>query len=204
MLNPPAGSVRHMEETRSTLLVRLKDRTDQEAWQIFDQLYRPMLVGFACTRGLHQADAEDAAQQCIQSVLANIDRYEHVGSFKSWLRTIVENKIRDQRRRRRDQDAGSAVWDNVADDAPAPEAEWERHWMMEHLRYCVERVRPNIAESTYQAFYQNVIEGAPAKEVAQRLGITANQVYVAKFRVLERVRSLLTELTGYDLGESLA
>lgn len=38
-----------MDETRSTLLIRLRDRGDQEAWQIFDQLYRPMLVGFAIT-----------------------------------------------------------------------------------------------------------------------------------------------------------
>lgn len=192
-----------MDETRSTLLIRLRDRGDQEAWHIFDQLYRPMLIGFAVTRGLHQADAEDVAQQCIQSVLDHIDRYEHVGSFKSWLRTIVENKMRDMWRKRRDHDAASGVWSNLQDDQPAPAEVWEQHWLMEHLRYCLQRIRPDIAETTYQAFHQNVIEGLGAKEVAERLGLTTNQVYVAKFRVLERVRTMLNELTGYDLGDAL-
>ncbi len=68
-----------MEDTRSTLLVRLRDPTDQDAWRTFDELYRPMLVGYACARGLDQADAEDVAQQCIQAVL------KQIGANRTWI-----------------------------------------------------------------------------------------------------------------------
>lgn len=190
-----------MEDTRSTLLVRLADRGDQEAWHTFDQLYRPMIVGYACTRGLDNADAEDVAQLCIESVVKHIAdyRHQHIGSFKAWLRSIAANKIRDLYRRRRDQQADSAIWNQHHDPKPTPDEVWERHWLMEHLRYCVEKVRPDIADHTYWAFYHTVIENLPAKETAARLGIPVNQVYVAKFRVLERIRASLRDLTGFDV-----
>jgi RNA polymerase sigma-70 factor (ECF subfamily) len=179
--------------------VRLTDRDDQEAWSTFNELYRPMLVGYARRRGLDGADADDVAQQCVEAVLANIDRYQHTGSFKAWLRTIAENRIKDHFRKRREQQVRSGVWAAQADEGPAPDEVWERHWLVEHLRYCVEKVRPDIAEHTYQAFYMNVIEERPAQETADRIGISVNQVYVAKFRVMERIRRMLQELTGTDL-----
>lgn len=188
-----------MDETRSTLLVRLTDRDDEDAWRTFNELYRPMLVGYARRRGLDAADADDVAQQCVEAVLANIERYQHTGSFKAWLRTITENRIKDLFRKRREQQVRSGVWAVQADDTPAPDEEWEQHWLVEHLRYCVEQVRPDIAEQTYQAFYQNVIEDRSAKETAERVGISVNQVYVAKFRVMERIRRMLQELTGTDI-----
>ena len=193
-----------MEDTRSTLLVRLTNREDEDAWRTFDKLYRPMLVGYARTRGLSTHDAEDVAQQCVEAVLGNIDRYQHVGSFKAWLRTIAENKIRDESRRRREQQAPASVLSAQADSDPGPSEIWERHWFNEHLRYCVEQGRPDVSENTYQAFYPNVIEGRPAKAVAERLGISVNQVYVSKFRVMERVRRMLADLTGSDFARLLA
>jgi RNA polymerase sigma-70 factor (ECF subfamily) len=188
-----------VDDTRSTLLARLTDRDDEEAWCTFNELYRPMLVGYAHKRGLDAADADDVAQQCVEAVLANIDRYQHTGSFKAWLRTIAQNRIRDLFRKRREQQVDSGVWAAQADDEPAADELWERHWLAEHLRYCVEKVRPDIAEHTYRAFVENVIDERPAAETAERLGLTVNQVYVAKFRVLERIRNLLVDLTGSDL-----
>lgn len=193
-----------MDPTRSTLLVRLADPEDQEAWRIFDRLYRPMLVGFSRTRGLEQADAEDVAQHCTAAVLKHIAQFQHrhAGSFKGWLRSIAENRIRDLARARgagrREEQADTGIWSRQADDAENPEQSWERHWLREHLRYCLEQIRPDIAESTFLAFHQNVLEERPAKEVAEALGMTANQVYVAKFRVLERIRNMMLELTGPD------
>ncbi len=161
-----------------------------------------MIVGYARTRGVDSADADDIAQQCIESVIKHIGDYhhQHIGSFKAWLRSIAENKIKDLFRRRRELQADSAVWDEHRDPNPGPEQVWERHWLMEHLRYCVEKVRPDIADHTYWAFYYTVVENRPAKETAERLSITVNQVYVAKFRVLERIRASLSELTGMDIA----
>lgn len=195
-----------MDDTRSTLLHRLADRSDDEAWSIFDRVYRPMLVGYARTRGFDQADAEDVSQQTIEQVVKHVGDFEHrhPGSFKAWLRSIAENKIRDRVRKLAPHQAASGILTHAAGPEPDPAEAWEQHWLLEHLRYCVERVRPDIAENTYWAFYYHVIEDVPVRETAERLNITANQVYVAKFRVLERIRTLLTELTGVDLCTALS
>ncbi len=190
-----------MDETRSTFLVRLKDRTDQEAWQVFDQLYRPILVRYACDRGLDHAGAADIFQQCAQAVLKHIDNYQHTGSFRAWLRTIVDNKVRDLLRSRRPRQADTGLLACQADPQPGPEQIWEQVWLTEHLRYCVEKVRSELADNTYAAFMAFAIEGQPAAVVAEKLGLSMNSVYVAKHRVIERIRRLMVELTGSDAIE---
>ena len=191
-----------MDTTRTTLLLRLKDGTDQAAWRTFDQLYRPMLVRYACARGLDLSDAEDVAQQCVQAVLGKIDQYEHLGSFKTWLRAITENKVCDRFRvRGREVQAGTSLWAGRADSQPNPEELWEQQWWSGHLRHCAEVVRGEVAEHTFAAFLGYAMEGQPASVVAGRLGLTVNQVYVSKHRVLDRIRGLMLELTGVEMAE---
>lgn len=187
-----------MEETRTTLLIRLKNGEDQTAWRIFDQLYRPLIVNYARARGLTTHDSEDVAQQCMQAVLDRIGEYKHEGSLRSWLRAIAQNKICDRfRAMGREVQAGSAVWADKSDpNAAPPDGLWEQHWWKAHLQQGMEVVRGEVAQTTFAAFVCYAIEGQPAEKVAQSLGMSVNQVYVAKHRVLDRIRALITEWTG--------
>lgn len=186
-----------MEETRSELLLRLKNGDDQTAWRTFNQLYRPMLVAYAVSRGLESHDAEDVAQQCMEAVLGKISSYEHQGSFKSWLRAIAEKKVCDRYRARgREKQVPAAVLGGKPDPSPAPDELWEREWWNAHLRHGAETVRAEVAETTFAAFVAYALEGNAAEAVAKSLGLTVNQVYVAKHRVLSRIRSLIFEWTG--------
>ncbi|MHC5028288.1 MAG: RNA polymerase sigma factor [Planctomycetota bacterium] len=190
-----------MDQTRSTLLVRLRDRSDQTAWRTFDDLYRPMLQGYARARGLDAASADDVAQLCIAAVLEQIGTYEHLGSFRAWLRTIVERRICDLYRKRREVQADTGVWASRPGEEEAPPELFDRIWQISHLRYCAEQVREQVAPHTYEAFAACGLEGRPAAEVAERMGLSVNQVYVAKHRVLERVRAMMIELNGHGDGE---
>lgn len=224
MAAPPIGCIMfgsRMEPTRSTLLIRLRDRSDEQAWRTFNDLYRPMLVAYARWRGLNEADADDIAQQCVQVVLERIGEYEHRASFKSWLRAIAEHKILDRVRRLRgsagaiarsaDDGAGRAArarevqpatgaFEALAHPSPEGADEWERQWSMAHLRHCAEQARREVSDSTYEAFRAYAIDGREPGAVAAALGISVNQVYVAKHRVLERIRSIMLELTGEEPG----
>jgi len=192
------------DPTRSTLLVRLKDRGDTDAWETFGSLYRPMIVAYAVSHGLDSADAEDVAQQCTQAVLEKIETYEHLGSFKTWLRSIADHKIVDQFRRNRKHVQGtSGFWESQS--APhhrpggqSPLEAWDRQWMVSHIAYCAERVRASVNETTYEAFAACVVRGMEPGAVAAALNLSINQVYVAKHRVLERIREMLRELHGQD------
>jgi RNA polymerase sigma factor (sigma-70 family) len=160
-----------------------------------------MLLGYACSRGLTPADAEDVSQQCAQAVVEQVGEYQHLASFKSWLRGIAEHKIADLRRRRREVHAGTAVWAEQADPGTGIEKVWDRHWAGAHLRHCAELVKSEVAPTTYAAFIAYAIEGKRPGVVAESLGISLGQVYLAKHRVLERLRSVMMELTGVDALE---
>ena len=91
--------------TRASLLLRIKDRSDAQAWHEFDVLYRPMLNRFARSRGLNDADAEDVVQHCMMAVQKHIAHFEYdptQGRFKGWLRTLVNNRIRNLLRDRKE------------------------------------------------------------------------------------------------------
>ncbi|MCC6660981.1 MAG: sigma-70 family RNA polymerase sigma factor [Phycisphaerales bacterium] len=194
-----------MDPTRSTLLVRLRNPADQQAWQTFDVLYRGMLIGYARARGLTRADAEDVAQQCSQAVLEQIAQYAHQGSFSRWLRAIAHHKIADLARRRHEVRLPSGEWRAQPDDTPAADKVWDRHWAEAHLRYCAEAARAEVADSTYAAFVGTALDGRSAEAVGAALGMSVNQVYVSKHRVLERIRAKMLDLTGEDFtreGES--
>jgi len=190
-----------MDLTRSTLLVRLRNPTDQAAWRTFDELYKPLLIAYALSRGLDAASAEDIAQQCVQVVLEKIGGYQHQASFKSWLRAIADHKVADRLRARRGEvQPVTGMLDARAGAAPTPEDEWDKQWRISHLRHCAEQARGEVNESTYAAFHLYAIEERAPEAVAKSLGISVNQVYVAKHRVLERIRAIMLELTGEDLG----
>jgi RNA polymerase sigma factor (sigma-70 family) len=193
----------HVDDiTRSTLLVRLRDKHDAEAWSTYEALYRPLVRAYAISRGLDESAADDVAQQCTQVVLERIAEYEHAGSFKSWLRAIAEHKIVDRfRSSRHEGGAGTAFWrgrEATAGraDSRDPADAWERHWEHAHIMFCAERARTQVSESTYEAFDACVVRGMTPDVVAMLLNIPIDHVYVAKHRVLERIRVHLRELHG--------
>ena len=92
-----------MDTTRATLLERIRDRADTNAWGQFDAIYRPMLMRFAQGRGLSLSQAEDVTQHCMAAVHKHIDEFEYdpsKGRFRGWLRTLVNNRVRDMGRLR--------------------------------------------------------------------------------------------------------
>ena len=91
-----------MDTTKVSLLLRIRDPRDQSAWELFDEIYRPILLGFARTRGCNDADAEDVVQFCMTAVHQHIREFDYDpgrGRFKGWLSAIVNNRVRNLKRR---------------------------------------------------------------------------------------------------------
>lgn len=186
-----------MDKMQPSLLQRLRDLSDTGAWVDFDRTYRPMLTAYAHARGLSAADAEDVAQQCAQAVVEQIERYEHLASFKAWLRSIAEHKVADVfRGRRREVQADSDMLSRHA-GPPATRAR-SLSWTTADVRRCAEAVSREVAPTTFAAFVGYALERRPVREVAHELGMTPNQVYVAKHRIVARIRRRVEALTGND------
>ena len=125
--------------TRASLLVRIRDPGDKDAWRQFVALYAPLIHGLARRRGLQDADAADLTQEVLRTVMAAAPGLVYDpkrGSFRGWLYTVSCNKIRDFQASRLNRDRGSgdsatqqllAEIPDQSDEAGRWETEYQRH-----------------------------------------------------------------------------
>src|SRR5262245_48816026 len=114
--------------TRVSLLIRIRDPRDQDAWRQFVRVYGPVIYGFARKRGLQDADAADLMQDVLRSVAGAAGRLEYdprKGSFRGWLFTVTRNKIYNflEGRRHQSKAVGGTTSVEALDSHPAPRDE---------------------------------------------------------------------------------
>jgi RNA polymerase sigma-70 factor (ECF subfamily) len=187
-----------METTSPTLLQRVRDARDDQAWQAFFDLYYPIICKYARIQGLSQGDAEEIAQECMQSLSRYLRSFEYSrsrGRFRGLLRKMVHNQIASQRRRKKPRLARSGELEAQAasDDE---DKSWEQLWIHEHLVYCLQQLETRYSKQTVDAFRLYALEDRPVDEVCRKLGVTPNQVYLAKTRMIRRLRADVRELIG--------
>ena len=190
--------------TRVTLLARIRDGRDADAWREFVQIYGPVVYRFARNRGLQDADAADLMQDVLRSVARNAHRMEYDparGTFRGWLYTVTRNKIYNflngQRHRPKgtgDTDAHERLDATPARDADAPDAEWELEYQRRLSARAMDRVRGEFQPATWRAFWETAVEGKAAGEVGAGLNMSPGAVYVAKSRVIARLRDEVKEM----------
>ena len=186
-----------MAETSATLLQRLIDRTDSVAWRRLVDLYTPLISAWLRRQGVAVQDAEDLTQEVLGIVVREVSQFQHngrVGAFRTWLRTITINCLRQSWRshRIREQTTHARDLDSALDQLADPASDLSRHWDREHdefvLHRLLELIEPEFRPATWQAFRRQAIDGAPAEAVAAELGLTVNAVLIAKSRVLSHLR----------------
>lgn len=185
-----------MQTTRCSLLLRIKNRQDDASWRQFDEIYRPMLYQFAISRGLKDAEAEDVVQFCMAAIQEQIHAFDYDpsrGRFKGWLRTLVNNRVRNLVRNKHEQPAESAVFQRPAQQA-TPEEEFDRLWMIEHLKHAMRAVQAEVGETAFQVFQMYVMEQQPVEEICKKLGVDASQIHKTKFRLTRKLAEKLAEL----------
>ncbi|MCI0457622.1 MAG: sigma-70 family RNA polymerase sigma factor [Gemmataceae bacterium] len=176
-----------MISTSVSLLDRLRRPDDADAWNRFCELYTPLMHRWACRLGLQEADAADLVQDVFRLLLQKLPefQYDPNRSFRGWLRTVLLNCWRSWPRR----DPAPLAADPPCAD-PADEVE-----KAEYHRYLVGRalqvMQTDFEPSTWQACWESVANGRPAVEVAAELGLSVAAVYIARSRVLRRLREEL-------------
>jgi RNA polymerase sigma-70 factor (ECF subfamily) len=184
--------------TSSTLLEGVQ-RGSPEAWRRLAQLYGPLVYRW-CRAGLHAPDAEDVVQEVFLTVAVRIADFVHDrerGTFRGWLRAITRHKLGDWLRRQACQEhpAGGPDAQQVMLEVPAPATDDPDPGETALLcRRALGLVRDEFEERTWQAFWRVVVAGQSAGDVAADLGMTRNAVYIARWRVLRRLRDALGEL----------
>jgi RNA polymerase sigma-70 factor (ECF subfamily) len=183
--------------TRASLLVRIRDSRDAQAWCQFVDLYAPLIHGFGRKHGLQDADAADLTQEVLGIVARSIQKLDYDprrGSFRGWLFTIVRNRVRNFLSRRRPYDQGSGdtgahdLLQEQPDRAEGPDGCWEQDYERQLFACAAKYVQRRVHDWTWQAFWETTVKRASAREVAGRLNMTVAAVYLAKSRVMAQLK----------------
>jgi RNA polymerase sigma-70 factor (ECF subfamily) len=197
--------------TRYSLLSRLQNWDDHDSWKDFFDTYWRLIYAVALKSGLTEAEAQDVVQETIISVAKNIQKFKRdrkLGSFKGWLRNLTRWRIADQLRKRtrvapEEMEAAgddSAAWDTarIADSAEV-ESVWEDEWRANLMKVALENVRGRVKEEHYQMFDFYMVKQWPVAKVARTLGVSAGQVYLAKFRVGALIKKEIRRLETREI-----
>ena len=196
-------------ETSHSLIARVKDLGDGAAWTEFLGFYQPVVFRMARQRGLQDADAQDVIQQVFLSISKSIEGWipgDLQPPFRAWLTTIARNAItKALTRRPRDAATGSTSMVDMLNahaDPHAISAEILAEARKELIRWATEQIRSEFSEATWNVFWLTAIEGVPIAEVAKSTGRSAGAIYVARFRVIARLKEKVLEVSQlWDLQE---
>ncbi|QEG43197.1 RNA polymerase sigma factor [Roseimaritima ulvae] len=185
-------------ETRASLILRLRDAADVVAWDEFTEVYAPVVFRVARRQGLQPADADDLVQEVLCAVARTVTQWierDDRGSFRAWLFRIARNMSINFLTRRRYQPwsrgGDLAVERFAAIEASDVSSEFDMEYRREIFTRASEIVRGRVSPTTWKAFYRTSVEQQSVDAVAQQLGVSPGSVYIARSRVLKRLRSVV-------------
>lgn len=186
-----------MAETSASLLDQLRVASNPDAWARLVDLYGPLIRAWLRRQGLPQHEADDVVQEVLTVVVRKVGDFERqprTGAFRRWLRNITVNCLRDFWRARRGKAQGTGDSDVQAllEQLSDPDSGLSKQWDLEHDRHVTQRlleiIRPQFEDRSWEAFRRVALDGETPAEVAAALGLTVNAVFIAKSRVLSKLR----------------
>lgn len=188
-----------MSSIASSVLERARGQ-DQESWQLLVEFHAPLVYMWCRMKGLDAETARDVGQEVFAAVVRRIDKFDRNGprgTFRGWIRTITENKIRDYWRKKNSQHhaAGGSEAFEALREFPEPDYSKldditaDKGFLIRVLNYAKEHIKP----AHWEVFWQIAVEEKSAAEVADLNGFERAHVYVIKSRVLRQLRKMFLE-----------
>lgn len=191
-------------ETNHSLIARVKELGDGASWVEFLGIYQPVIYRMARKRGLQDADAHDVMQQVFLSISRSIQgwtSHEAEPPFRAWLTTIARNAItKALTRRPTDAATGSTsvadlLKNQADDDATASEILVDAR--REVIHWAAKQIQSDFTDETWAIFQQTAVEGVPIADLARATGRSPGSIYVARFRVIARLKEKILEVSQH-------
>jgi RNA polymerase sigma-70 factor (ECF subfamily) len=180
--------------TQPSLVLRLRDHSDGAAWNEFVDVYSPLIYDFCRTRELQSSDAADVTQEVLLRLSKAVRNFEYdrsKGLFRDWLARIVLNEIRRYAKKLSQLVVSSEELDK---DCGELASSWNEQFQQHIFAKALDRAKSRFNEETWAMFEMSWLKKLPAQQVAQDLGISIERIYVARSRVLKRLRYEVTIL----------
>ena len=192
--------------TRPSLLLRLRGERDERAWAEFLSLYEPLILRLMRRRGLQESDARDTTQQVLLRISRAIERYQPDGaqaSFRRWLFRVARNVVvtflmrKSKQPESLDEQHLAELFESTLPSSSESDL-FDQEYQQQVLAWATEQVRREFRDTTWRAFVETNINGRPIAEVAAELNLSPGSVYVARSRIIARLRTKVEEFEAEE------
>lgn len=198
-----------LPQTRQSLLLRLS-KNSNDAWAEFLEVYQQAIYEFSRRRGLQDADAWDVTQDVLAAVEKKVDSWQSdpsKGKFRGWLfrvaRNIAVDKVIEQSKRA--AAGGDSKVAQLLLELPETQDQQSTIFWIEYrktlMNWAVEQIKPEFKESSWQSFIMTAVEGVKPESAAEHLDVSVGSVYAAKFRIVSRIRKLVSRFDDSERVE---
>ena len=188
--------------TSASLLIRLRDTGDHQAWEQFHQRYGPMIRAWC--RQWFPRETDDMVQEVLLRLTKCLKEFEYQpnkGRFRGYLKTVTQRLMSDLKDRAARLPVTDGDCELLPDQLQAPQDLMDRlaaEFDLELLEQAKERVRGRIEDQTWRVYEETAERFRDSAEVANELGMKVGAVYQAKHRVMTELRREI------EMHESLA
>ena len=195
--------------TSRTLLDKVKDIDNADAWDRFFAFYTPAILCFCRSKGCSKTESNDILQETMVMLLSIMSAFEYLpskGKFRNFLFKIVEGRMKDMFKREKkycmhaSEDITNWVEHIEDSHVDTPQKQWEQSWKLNVFQHALENVKVKIQPSTYKSFEMYVLNGRKAEEVAKHFKIKINALYRQKNRVIALLREEVEKIKD-EIGD---
>lgn len=162
-------------------------------------IYQPLISKWLGRLGAPSGDSQDLSQTILVVVVKKLPEFEHqgqAGSFRRWLKNITRNCLLEFWRARKFQPVATGKTsfqdslNQLADESSQLSQLWDQEYDQQVLATLLKQIQKEFQPTTWQAFQLVAIEGLSGKVAAEKLNISINSVFIAKSRVMARLRAV--------------
>ena len=208
----PSSSHKNSERlmTRVSLLQRARDEKNDLAWHELLSYYEPFISKVLGGMSFRGADLEDARQQVSLRLWKGLKTYERDperAKFRTWFARLIRNTALNIIRSKKRQPSGLSLDDEssnfreLAESSSMMEERVENEWQQYIVDLALDRAREAFSGNAVEVFTLS-LAGHAVEDIAQKLGIKTNTVYILKHRVktmlLREIQVLKRDLETFD------
>lgn len=182
--------------TSISLLIRLQDGENsraQEDWNRFVALYTPLLVMWMRRRRVQEADVADLVQSIFVKLYQSLAKLQIDPAlrFRGYLFTISINAYRDFLRKQKKQPLSTQELESAVVTAQADSSLFKEDHQEYLLLAAFDAMKDLLSGRVREICHRSYVENESLDHIAEDLGLTMNQVYLARSRGIKKVKEQL-------------
>ena len=187
------------EATRSSVIRAVANTENEAVWQRLFDLYAGFVFSIARSKGLKPEDADDIVQVVFSDLARNLPAFQYdrtKGKFRSYLIGLVHWRVMDRLKAgKRDAELKANFLEDAKSLAAVGDNGFsEREWQAAAMEEALRRIKPNVRPEHYAAFVASVVEGQDTETVTKLHGISRDNLYQIRTRLMARLRKTVAEV----------